>query len=215
MKIEMLGKKFGKLTVIEEAGQNKNGTFEYLCRCDCGNEIIVNGSSLRRGHSKTCHKKGCGLNKTHGLRFTEFYKKYHQMLYRCKRKDNELYHKRGITVCNEWKGKNGLINCYNWSLKNGYEEGKGLSLDRVDNEKGYEPSNCRWVNWYIQAENKRISAKNKTGVAGVYMRNGKYVTAITAKRKKIHLGTYETLQEAKEIRKQAELKYWGFTLIKD
>ena len=75
---------------------------------------------------------------------------------RCYNPKEEHYYRyggRGITVCNEWLGENGFMNFVKWAKENGYKE--GLSLDRIDNDGNYEPSNCRWVSYKVQNNNKR------------------------------------------------------------
>ena len=211
-KIEMIGKKFGKLTVIKEAGKSKAGEIMYICRCECGTEKVINGCNLRRGYITSCRGKGCYQNKKHGMRDTDIYKKYQDMKYRCNRKDNKIYGARGIKVCDEWQGENGFANFLEWSKNNGYIE--GLSLDRMDVNGNYEPSNCRWVKWLIQAENKRVQHNSKTGVSGVITRGNSFSVDISVKGKRKHIGSFKTLEEAKEARKEAELKYWGWTKVK-
>ena len=171
-KIEMKGKKFGRLTVIDYAGVKGRRRSMWLCQCECGKIIEVDGTHLRSGHSKSC---GCiskqlisNVNYKNGLSNTKLQYAYYNMKNRCLRKDNNMYQNyggRGIIVCDEWLGTNGFVNFCNWSISNGYRD--GLSLDRIDNSKGYSPNNCRWVDIYTQANNKRnnrfIKINNEVG----------------------------------------------------
>ena len=152
---DITGQKFGKLTVIKKV-ENINGRTAYLCECECGNKKQIIGKYLKNGSTKTC---GCGkiLNphhKTHGQSNNKIYYVYKNMINRCYNKKNkkyESYGKRGIQVCNEWLQN--FENFYNWAINNGYQE--NLSLDRINNNGNYKPSNCRWVDLYTQANNKR------------------------------------------------------------
>ena len=77
------------------------------------------------------------------------------MIRRChdpRRKDYHKYGARGITVCDEWLGENGFQNFRKWSFENGYSE--KMSIDRIDNEKGYSPDNCRWTTMTVQQNNR-------------------------------------------------------------
>lgn len=209
---DLTGKRYGKIVVAERLDTIEHGETLYRCVCDCGNEVIVRQTNLVKGHSLSCGKYGCKkTNRTHGMRASDLYKKYYDIHTRCKRKDNPLYGGRGITVCEEWSGENGFERFMQWSIENGYKE--GLSLDRIDPNGDYEPSNCRWVTWEIQARNKRPVAKNKTGYSGVYLKSGKYAAQIRIDGKKQYLGTFSTVDEAARARRDAELKYWGWTLI--
>lgn len=158
-KIEMHGKKFGRLTVIEYAGVKGRRRTMWKCKCECGNVVIVDGSHLRGGHTKSC---GClnkelisKVNYKNGLANTKIQYAYINMKNRCLRKSNYEYLQyggRGITVCDEWLGDKGFENFCNWALSNGYRD--GLTIDRINNNKGYSPSNCRWVDKFVQANNK-------------------------------------------------------------
>lgn len=211
-KNDLTGKRYGKLLVFERLEAGEHGDTAYLCKCDCGNEIIARQSNLVRGHHTSCGIYGCKkTNKIHGMRQSDLYHKYYDIHTRCSRKDNPLYGGRGISVCKEWSGPNGFIAFMEWSMAHGYKE--GLSLDRIDVNGDYCPENCRWTTLEIQAQNKRLLPSNKTGVAGVYLKAGKYAAQISVQGKRIHLGTFETIPEATKARREAELKYWGWTKI--
>lgn len=140
-KIEMKGKKFGKLTVIEYAGQKSKRRTMWKCICDCGNIVVVDGTHLRDGHTKSC---GClsvermsKLNYKNGLSSTKLQYAYNNMKNRCYRVKGRNYNDyggRGIKLCDEWNGKDGFENFCRWACKSGYKE--GMTLDRTDNNMG-------------------------------------------------------------------------------
>ena len=212
-KNDLTGRRYGKLLVQKRLDTRDHGETWYRCVCDCGNIVEARQSNLLKEHNLSCGKVGCKkTNKTHGMRSSELYHTYYDIHTRCSRKDNPLYGGRGIKVCDEWSGANGFVAFMEWSLSHGYEKGK--TIDRIDVDGDYMPENCRWTDVETQARNKRLLKANKTGYAGVYLKDGKYAAQINVNKARIHLGTFNTIADAAMARRDAELKYWGWTKIK-
>lgn len=163
--INLVGQKFHKLTVIEFShkeqlyrGQNQNGTpakkghrYYWICKCDCGNTIIVSTASLRNG-TKSC---GC-LTHTHNLSDTRLYRIFMGMKQRCYNPNTPSYKdygKRGIKICEEWLSD--FTKFYDWAIANNYNH--ELSIDRINVSGDYEPTNCRWATPEQQSNNTRIT----------------------------------------------------------
>lgn len=159
--IDLTGQRFGRLTVIERAGQHK-GRSLWKCKCDCSKITVVSVSQLLRGRTKSC---GCLRNenisriaKKHGMSHTRLYHIWIGMKKRCYDPNAqyfEIYGGRGITVCDEWL--HDFMEFQRWALSHGYSD--ELSIDRIDNDKGYSPDNCRWATWHEQRMNQRRMTK--------------------------------------------------------
>lgn len=158
---DLTGKKFNHLTALEIVQHNP---LRWKCICDCGNYTTVLSGNLISGNVKSC---GCLLhrgNPTHGLCYTRIYRIYAKIKRRCFIKDDPAYSQyggRGITLCDEWK--NSFVAFYDWAINNGYSD--NLTIDRINNDGGYSPDNCRWATRKEQADNRRSTR--------IYNYNGK------------------------------------------
>ena len=186
---------------ILRRGNNK-GAYRYgLYECQyCGKEFEAQSSNIKHG-LKSC---GClvGKNTTHGLKSNRFYDTWYGMRGRCinpKDRGYKNYGGRGITVCEEWLD---VVNFVAWAEKT-HPNIEGLSLDRIDNDKGYSPENCTWSDKTTQAINQRRMKNNKSGYVGVtYHKKGiaKWHSSIGINYKVIHIGSFITKEEAVQAR---------------
>lgn len=153
---DLSGRTFGRLVVVER-GENFGSTVGWVCRCACGTLKTVRSVCLKRGHTASC---GCyhrdrmrECHFTHGMTRKPEYQAWNHMIQRCynERTCNfNNYGGRGITVCVRWR--KAFINFFN---DMGLKPSPKHSIDRINNNKGYSPSNCRWSNCVQQAHNKR------------------------------------------------------------
>lgn len=160
--IDLTGKEFGWLTVKEFDHMERKGIHNrpyWKCVCKCGTEKVISSDSLRHGTSSCgCYRKI--VNQIRMYRGGVDRRRLHDVLRmakkRCEDPSCEFYHNygaRGIKVCDEWQGSDGLDRFYRWAMSHGYKQ--GLTLDRIDNDKGYSPDNCQFVTRKYQSNNKR------------------------------------------------------------
>ena len=162
---DISGKRFGKLLVISRCGSDKFSRALWLCKCDCGNTKVVRGNHLIQGSTISC---GCVLKEINKLKGNgipqnpqraRLYSIWKGMKKRCNDKNHvsyKYYGGRGILVCKEWMDD--FNSFYSWAMLHGYSD--DLTIDRIDPNGNYEPSNCRWATWKEQGKNKRNTPKS-------------------------------------------------------
>ena len=200
---DLIGQRFGRLTITKMLSRDEKSNVIVECKCDCGNIITRKYVLLQQGHTKSC---GC-LFKEHCVvhgRYRDnkrLYSEYKGMISRCYNPKNcsyDRYGAVGIDVSVEWL--NDYESFKNWSLENGYTD--DLTIDRIDNTKGYSADNCRWVNSHIQNANQGLSTRNTSGYRGLSynVKRKVYDTCLTYNNKRIYLGSYKNKKEALDAR---------------
>lgn len=206
-----IGEIYNRLKILEFHGKDKHGRKLFKCKClGCGNDTIKKGTQVKNGYVKSCgcmrDEKFKQVTTKHGLSKSPLYKKWLAMKARCNNPSTTNYYRyggRGIKVCERW---NDSFEAFYNDLNKTYFD--GAELDRIDNDGNYDPDNCRWVT-HKENSNNRKKYSNKTGYTGVYYKHhiNKYVAYFYVNRKQIHVGSFETPQEASKAREQAILKY--------
>ena len=174
----------------------------YECQY-CGKEFETMVRSARRGHTKSCGCNSREVQSTHGLRQNRFYNTWYKMIHRCSNinnKDYKDYGGRGIIVCEEWLD---VRNFVVWAEATHPNEG-GYSIDRINVNGNYEPSNCRWADASTQCINQRIKKNNTSGYVGVAWNpnNKNWRTVISLNKARVYIGSFKTKEEAVLARDQ-------------
>lgn len=158
-RVDLTGQRFGRLVAVRSAGKNKHGQSLWECICDCGNVKVTTIGGLRSGDAKSCgcwaSEKTSAKNWKHGACGTPEHRAWNGMRSRCYDPNTEYYHRyggRGIKVCDRW-----LESFLNFLEDMGPRPSPLHTLDRVDNNRNYEPGNCRWATWEEQQNNRRTT----------------------------------------------------------
>lgn len=211
---DLRGKRFGDLTVIERGEDyippsypKNDKQVQWVCKCDCGNYCTVNVNSLRSGRQKSCGCKGSRHEKTHGMSDSITYQSWEAYVQRCTNPNHVNYSTYKDRVYSPWvKSFETFVNDL------GERPSKRHSLDRIDNNKGYSPENCRWATQNVQSHNhirkhgsckyKGVSYNKNTGRYEAYIKNP------DSPKRKEHIGFFDDeIQAAKAYDKKA-LEYY-------
>ena len=192
---KLIGETFRKYPTETSKQKATYGLFE--CQY-CKKEFECQVSNVKKKDTRSC---GCQIinnfGTTHGLKSNRFYGTWRQMKSRCFNPRNVSYIHyggRGITVCEEWLD---IKNFIEWAERT-HPNIEGVTLDRIDNNKGYSPDNCRWVNAYIQGTNQRMKKSNTSGFVGVIKSksSGRWRARVSTKYTNKHIGCFNIIEEA-------------------
>lgn len=198
---DLSGHKYNRLEVVGYRGKDRHGNAKWLCKCECGTERVVLGMSLRSGNTKSC---GCfqrdasvAYNTIHKASKHPYYRTWRGIIDRCTNpnsRDYGAYGGRGIGVCDRWKN-----DFYKFVSDMGEKPTKSHSIDRVNNNEGYSPENCRWATKSTQSKNRGLHSNNKSGIKGVCLVN----------KGRSWLGTFQ-ISKKKSVRKQFSITKHGY-----
>lgn len=211
--IDRTGQKFNRLTILslDEEKTTKTGKIYWKCLCDCGNIKSIVGSNVANSHVQSCgcyHKQRIKETKsTHGLTESLTYNTWLSMKERCTNPNSQSYKAygaKGVTVCSRW------LHSFEAFLEDMGERPEGMTLNRKGSAPIYSKETCEWASQSVQGFDQKMREGNTSGKTGVSQtKYGKWVAYIDCE-KRIHLGTFESFEKAVEVRKEAELKYFGW-----
>ena len=161
MKIDMTGKRYGSVVAVKPVGVSVSRDIKWEFVCDCGRSFSASGYDFRSGKKQTCPRcsaeRVCVATTVHGMSESDEFRIWTGMLTRCYNKNAKsyrLYGGRGISICQRWRES-----FENFLSDMGQRPSKKHSIDRIDNDGNYEPSNCRWATAVEQARNKRTAVR--------------------------------------------------------
>lgn len=168
-------------------------------------KILALDPATKTGLKEMVENKECKYHNKHGKRDTIAYSAWNCIVQRCTNPNQKYYHNyggKGITICDEWKKS--FIKFYKYASRlpnySDYRKTKNhsekISIDRIDNTKGYEPGNIRWIKFKNQVYNRGINKNNSTGYTGISMYKDRFHAKVTMNRKQHHLGYFEKIEDA-------------------
>jgi hypothetical protein len=198
-RLEISGQRFGRLLVIGPAYADKRNQWHWRCLCDCGNETIVFGYNLKSGQTTSCGCYNKEVISSHKMKGTKAYNRHSQMKQRCSNPKHihyKDYGGRGITLCEEWQTFEGY---WEWAKSNGYDD--SLSIERIDVNGNYEPSNCKFIPLAEQplntTHNVFITHKGETKIEKEWLRQWSKETGLRLATIKDRIKRYGwTIEEA-------------------
>lgn len=204
---DITGLEFGRLTVLGYTGKSVNSKAEWLCKCECGNKVVVMSASMLNGRTVSCGCYNTEKRRTHNMYKSSEYNSYHSMLQRCRNPNApgyKYYGGRGIEVCDDW-----VDSFESFMSDMGLKPTPKHTIERVDNDAGYSAANCKWATMAEQSINKRRHRNNKSGVIGVSWtsKDKRWCAGIGRGGSSVKLGQYVEWWDAVCARKSAERNF--------